>query len=549
MLCIFSLIAKSSFASSNSDIDNGKYSPILDFSLMKAKNRTIREIGLMLPMQQNELNLIILDLKYKKDRKSYEYNLGLAYRRNNNDNWIFGIYGYFDRRKTENKLYANQCTVGTEILSRYFDTRLNFYIPENRKKIIYEKIKGFRRDYTRIFIDVNKFQEQTLPGYDIEMGVPLFGLIPKIDKKFGTKIYLAKYDFRRKNLPRHSGVRIRLEQKIFEDNLTNKPTFTMHLGTQIYKKKWDNFIGVNVRIPIGGSNFSKSRIQQRMMDIIVRDVDLRTEKSINSVKEPLYYKGNEIHNIYFIMENKKTGQCTVDDPCSLEQVQLMNNKLDKSIIIPVGNQLITNNILTKQEFIVDIKKTSLILETRGHNVLFNLIDYFPELQKEVFLTEDQVSNKNMKKLLEFKAEEDKIKNFENQHRNQKDNGLDIQNNNQLPTVKLAKVNNSNLSTAPLILESNNFSEKQVSQTTTQSKSLKTVNYDKMLEIVPTPLQEKAVKTMLNPRINSIMVLNKVTINDNILELGWTPTSLQVRAIKTMLKPRVDYILGRSIINK
>ena len=130
MLCIFSLIAKSSFASSNSDIDNGKYSPILDFSLMKAKNRTIREIGLMLPMQQNELNLIILDLKYKKDRKSYEYNLGLAYRRNNNDNWIFGIYGYFDRRKTENKLYANQCTVGTEILSRYFDTRLKAFSSE-----------------------------------------------------------------------------------------------------------------------------------------------------------------------------------------------------------------------------------------------------------------------------------------------------------------------------------------------------------------------------------------------------------------------------------
>ena len=92
-------------------------------------------------------NLLILDLKTKIDNsKSKELNLGLVYRYIYNDKAIFGIYNYFDYRKTGNNFNVKGWTGGVEVLSEYLDGRVNFYLPQNKTK------KNTKRNYTYFFI-------------------------------------------------------------------------------------------------------------------------------------------------------------------------------------------------------------------------------------------------------------------------------------------------------------------------------------------------------------------------------------------------------------
>lgn len=339
----------------------------------------------MMPMWQNHNDLSIFDIKLKKDRKSYEYNLGLVYRHNFDDKWILGIYSYFDRRRTEHKLEANQWTFGTEALSNFFDVRVNAYLPENKKRTIYTKPREFRRDHTAIYaLSEGKFQEHTLPGYDIEVGIPFFGLFPKMDDKFGTKIYAAKYDFTRKNVARNSGLRFRLEQKLFEDKLSNSSfKLTMHVGTHYTNsKKWDNFVGLSIRVPLSKDQPRRTKMQERMMDTVVRDVDIRTEKRISQPREPLHLKGKQIDHVYFVAEGSCGGDGSSGNPyCIAEyQTQLKNTK-PGFMIMPIGHftEEGYNSVMDHPDAI-DHVTHDVVLATTDSDAIFSVKDYFPELR-------------------------------------------------------------------------------------------------------------------------------------------------------------------------
>ena len=394
-LCILfasNLIISNTLANSDFICDNN-YTPILDFSATRYKARSIVEADLMLPVWQQHNALTVVDLKYKNDRKSYEYNLGLVYRYNNNDQYIFGIYNYFDHRKTENNLYVNQWTVGSEILSRYFDARLNFYIPQNKKKIVSTQPKELKRSGTAIYaIDGGKFQEHTLLGYDIELGTPLFALSPKLDEKLGTKIFLAKYDFTRKKVVKNSGVRLRLEQQILENN---QFILTLHLGTHYTnQKKWDNFIGFNIRVPLSDTYRRKTKMQKRMMDIVVRDVDIKAaqgfDENSGKSRESLYFQNKKINDIYFVSENKiGNGDGTYENPLSIKQ----RNKLRREgktdfLIVSIGtfSRNGYDRLLRQGSVIEIIENEPILLKTNNGNASFDLSMHIPELQKRDLLS-------------------------------------------------------------------------------------------------------------------------------------------------------------------
>ncbi len=245
------------------------YPVMLDISLHKPKQGFRGEINTMIPFFPTNNNLTIIDVRLKKPPKEgYEYNLGLVYRHNFNDKWIFGFYNYFDQRKTINHLLYKQWTIGTEILSEYLDARINLYHPENKKKLI-----AMNLDIQK---EVNKnIYEQALPGFDFEIGTPIFSLIPKIHEKLGTKVFLGKYFFRNPGLEKVSGTRIRIEQKIHDLEISNIPiSITLNIGTSFdQKRKRANFAGINFRIPLGLNDSKKSKIENRMMDPIIRDIN------------------------------------------------------------------------------------------------------------------------------------------------------------------------------------------------------------------------------------------------------------------------------------
>lgn len=388
VLLALGLGAHSSLANHAPISQDGKYNPVIEISATNYRKRPISEMDLMIPMWQNHNNLSIFDIKLKKDRKSFEYNLGLVYRHNFDDRWIFGIYSYFDRRRTGHKLEANQWTFGTEALSRFFDARFNFYLPENKKQTIHVKPRELRRDHTAIYaVSEGKFQEHTLPGYDVEAGTPLFGLFPKIDDKLGTKIYVAKYDFTRKGVAKNSGLRFRLEQKLFEDRLENSPfSLTLHLGTHYTtKKKWDNFVGLSLRVPLSTERSSRTKMQERMMDTIVRDVDIRTERHISQPSEPLFLDGKKIQHVYFVAEKPPGGGCGGDGSsgnpyCLTEYVEKIKGKDANFIIAPIGSFTEKGyKEVMKHPAAIDNITHDVVLATRDRDAAFSIKDHFPEL--------------------------------------------------------------------------------------------------------------------------------------------------------------------------
>ena len=169
------------------------YSSTLEFSFRKGVKRNLGEIDYMLPFYEKKDNLLILDLKTKIDNsKSKELNLGLVYRYIYNDKAIFGIYNYFDYRKTGNNFNVKGWTGGVEVLSEYLDGRVNFYLPQNKTKKVLQFLafqkeihmkelyeqgtkKTVRIQGTSIFgISEGNTYERALRGYDVEIGCPFF---------------------------------------------------------------------------------------------------------------------------------------------------------------------------------------------------------------------------------------------------------------------------------------------------------------------------------------------------------------------------------------
>lgn len=328
----------------------GMHSPILDISATSNKYRNIGEIGFMFPVLQGDKNLFLVDTKLKNDnRKSREYNVGLVYRHNVYDKWIFGFYNYFDRRKTQHNLYVNQWTVGVEALSDYIDARLNLYIPENKKKLISTSSVEFTRNHTQVYgIKNNSIYEHPLPGYDIEIGTPLFILSPKMNQIFDTKFYVSKYHFHKKGVAKNSGVRLRIEQPVKKKIFNKRDSeMTLFFGTdKAGQRKWNNFAGLNIRISLGYKPLysKKAKIQKRMMDAVIRDIDIVTSKNQTYPSAvPLYWNNQEIQNIYFVgdaNDDKYIGDGSYEKPFSKKQLLKLKNSnkfqhKNTDLVVPV----------------------------------------------------------------------------------------------------------------------------------------------------------------------------------------------------------------------
>jgi hypothetical protein len=376
-----------------------KYTSLIDFSASTIGQSDVSQIAIMIPMLQRLNHLTLLDIKYNhyNKKKISEYNLGLVYRYNFQDKWIWGLYNYWDHRKINSDLYFNQWTLGSEVLSPYFDCRINFYMPTKNTNTIYSRSPEFKREGTSIYaITGGGVVGRALPGYDVELGVPVFGLVPEIDKKIGTKIFLTKYDFRKKNVQNYSGVKFRLEQKAFESILNKKNiTLTLHIGIQYTKQnKRNNFVGISIRLPLFNQPSYKTQFQKRMMDNVVRNIDIVTTEYRSALKkEPLYWNSREIKSIYFVNERTKEGDGSYEAPFSRKQcIQLIKDKK----LNPNANNLIVS--LNNDEPLVDnqyssfIRKYSIVnhenatIEFKDHNadISFNIKDYFPILYQRKF---------------------------------------------------------------------------------------------------------------------------------------------------------------------
>lgn len=384
----------------NDDKDNTHFTPNIYFSGTGNKSRSIFEIDLMLPLIQSSNNLILSDIKLKNDdKKSYEYNLGLGYRHNFSDQIILGFYNYFDRRVTNNNLHVNQWTAGIELLSNYVDGRFNLYKPHNKKKIIKPASIKFVRDKTRIYgLKKGAVEERALPGYDIEIGFPVFGIVPHLNNKLGTKFYVARYYFHKKGIAKNIGTRLRFEQPIFNDyfNQRNAEVILFGGSSKSNREKWHNFAGISLKMAIGknSSNFIKKGFRKRMMDNIVRDVDIVTSSyQVNTTFVPVFWDKQLVQNIYFVGDTDNTdylGDGTYNKPFTKKQFK----KLKKSKELIIGDTDIVIPIKLDKELKVDeynelVKECSILnhqqkqlIHLQAESTLFHIEQYFPDLKRK-----------------------------------------------------------------------------------------------------------------------------------------------------------------------
>lgn len=385
------------FSLAKAESDN--YSPIIQFSGVGGKHRNIGETNIMLPLLNYSNNLTLLDLKFKADnQKSTEYNIGLVYRHNFNDKWIFGIYNYFDRRKTMNRLYVNQWTGGIEFLSEYLDGRFNIYISENKKKILSPSYTEFTRMGTKVFgTKKGAVEEHALSGYDFEIGFPVFCFTPRLNESIGTKFYVTKFDFRKKNIAKNKGLRFRLEQPVTKDFLKARESeIILSVGTtNPYRQKWNHFVGLSFRMSLmrNSSNFQKSSLKKRMTDNVVRDVDIVTSSYTTDTNfVPLFWNNKEIQNIYFVGDtdnDQYIGDGSYERPFSKKQFLALkgSNKFQQKetdLIVPIK----LDKELNDDEYFDFVTECAIIntklmpsINFTAEGKSFNLDEYFPNLYK------------------------------------------------------------------------------------------------------------------------------------------------------------------------
>ncbi len=395
--------AQNTAAKMDYDSDN-LYKPVLNLSTQKIENRKISQMNLMLPLWQAGSHLTMLDIKLNHDnRNSFESNYGLVYRHNFDDKWIFGIYNYWDHKKTSSNLYTHQSTIGTEILSHYLDARVNFYIPSNNKHTIAPYKAELKRNGSAIYALIGgEIKEQALPGYDVEIGFPVFGLTPPIDNSLGTRFYVAKYNFHKKFVQNNTGIRVRLEQNLFEKILAKQNiALKLHIGKNFaYRHKDSSFIGLSIRVNLSNKKSKRTRFQNRMMDSVVRDIDIVTAHQAEELKvHSVFFKDQEIKDIYFLGGSDEDGEGSPDSPFSKRQWEQMLKekkfvKKDTDLVIFLGDESLATldkyNKFVDQHSLVSLLKDDVELKNEDASVTFKMKDYFLDVTQQVPMKTERV---------------------------------------------------------------------------------------------------------------------------------------------------------------
>lgn len=233
--------------------------------------RDIGRLGLLFPFWQHESAVAYFTAIGMKDTKhSIEGNFGVGLRKIINNSYILGTYGFYDVRNTPNNNNLHQITMGAEYLTHNFETRLNLYVPINEKILSATEIYDISYDpkFTRTKVGKSAIEnvEKGLIGVDVEVG----GSLPA---HTNLSAYIAYYYFDAKDAKAVYGPRARAKYTLADWlSLEYEASFDS-------KRKFISSIGINLNWRFGAKNslgkqIKLSRIEQKMTQLPVRDVDI-----------------------------------------------------------------------------------------------------------------------------------------------------------------------------------------------------------------------------------------------------------------------------------
>lgn len=261
-----------------------KWRPHIDVEAKPGSKRTLGEMDLFLPIAQDARSLVFVNLRGRfDDQTSQEGNLGLGLRRMEANGWNLGLYGYLDRRRTNNGNHFNQTALGAEALGRDWDFRANAYLP------LGERVRGLGDSSsaalsgTAVQVTTTTREERALRGHDAEVGwrVPLFDA----QESSQLRLYAGGYRFDDEVLS-VSGARLRAEFTLARiPSLWPGAQLTLGAEAQDDNARGNqSFLSLRLRIPLGGKPQQRQLTaqEQRMTAPLVRDVDIVTQSRVAS---------------------------------------------------------------------------------------------------------------------------------------------------------------------------------------------------------------------------------------------------------------------------
>jgi hypothetical protein len=347
-----------------------KWSPYLHLTSKVGDDRKIGRFVLMCPLWQSSDSMFYSDIRSTFDNDdNVEGNVGLGFRRiikgNNNDDFIWGVYGFYDKLKTSADNQFNQGMFGAELLKNNFELRGNIYLPENRSYIVGSRTVSSVSLSGTTVMERNQSlvaRERALPGFDAEVG---YGF--NIGQKDKLWIHGGYFNFNHSDAPEIAGPRMRLHCELNDVFGIQESTLAIGVEVQHDKiRKNETFACISLSIPFGAprdpwrESGKKSDIESRMMRPVIRDIDVITNtddinKSPGSVGGPEIVSdtegpliddatGEQVDMYFVDADGSAAGTGTQESPMTIVQAENTSGISDFIFLLNDSGSIDVNTI-------------------------------------------------------------------------------------------------------------------------------------------------------------------------------------------------------------
>jgi len=253
----------------------GKFAPFIQAGIAGGNHRVLGEGGLFIPLWQDCESLLYTSLTGRgDDHGAADGFFGVGYRQYFNPYLIWGVYGFYDLRASDQGHIYNQGNIGVELLTLNWDFRINGYFPGSPAKSAKNAAS-----FSNGTIVTQNFRERAYPGLDFEIGERF--LYWGWNDRFEVRWFLGGYYFDQSSsaFPAFGGPRGRLEMRVHDLGFLGRQS-RLEIGAEASYDRVRNeqiYGYCRVRIPFGrGGKDSRpllDALRRRMVDAPVRPVN------------------------------------------------------------------------------------------------------------------------------------------------------------------------------------------------------------------------------------------------------------------------------------
>ncbi|MEM9352335.1 MAG: right-handed parallel beta-helix repeat-containing protein [Planctomycetota bacterium] len=277
-------VAVACFAASQAVAQFDQWRPYTELEARMGDDVELGLFELFFPLWQDQDSMLFVDARgYQDDVSASEGNWGLAFRTMLPSDWVLGVNGFFDYRRTEFGNDFSQGAFGLELLDIDKGFRLNGYIPDGEVKSAPGATTAAVSGGT---IAVLPGLEASYYGLDAEAecllwhrdGCRLGGL----DLELWGAAGVYHFDHNRAGFTDITGPRLRTELRAFDlpwlGNDSRLVFGARYEHDDVRDSQWTGSVGVRIPFgPVGGRSGRRLQgLARRMVAPIERDIDIVT---------------------------------------------------------------------------------------------------------------------------------------------------------------------------------------------------------------------------------------------------------------------------------